>query len=103
MDKRHFPCRLSGWRRSNVPVSKESGRGGSRASQADDKMLRASLRAQHESVLAIVEGLSEEAWHRSVVVDSSWDAGALGRRRMALVSGRRGGKEPELPGDVNED
>ena len=36
-------------------------------SEATDEMLRTFLRAQRESVLAIVEGLGEEAWHRPVV------------------------------------
>jgi Protein of unknown function (DUF664) len=36
-------------------------------SEADDEMLRAFLRGHRESLLAIVEGLDEEAWHRSVV------------------------------------
>ncbi|MFI5287607.1 MAG: hypothetical protein ACHQ4F_14990, partial [Candidatus Dormibacteria bacterium] len=40
---------------------------GNHESEAGDEMLRAFLRGQRESVLAIVEGLDEEAWHRSVV------------------------------------
>ena len=45
--------------------------------EADDEMLRAFLRGQHESVLAIVEGLDEEAWHRSVVPTGWTPAGLL--------------------------
>jgi Protein of unknown function (DUF664) len=46
-------------------------------SEADDEMLRAFLRGQRESVLAIVEGLDEEAWHRSVVPTGWTPAGLL--------------------------
>jgi hypothetical protein len=48
------------------------------ASEASDEMLRGFLRAQRESVLAIVEGLSEEAWHRSVVPTGWTPAGMRG-------------------------
>jgi len=47
------------------------------ASKADDETLRVFLRAQRESVLAIVEGLSEEAWHNSVAPTGWTPAGML--------------------------
>src|ERR1019366_6801815 len=64
-----------GTRRSGRPRSLPSTRrcarkvdvAGDHESEADDEMLRAFLRDQRESVLAIVEGLDEEAWYRSVV------------------------------------
>ena len=76
------------------------------ASQASDEMLRAFLRAQRESVLAIVEGLSEEAWHRSVVPTGWTPAGMvehLGGAEWHWFQGVVAGKQPELPGDVDED
>ena len=50
---------------------------GNHESEADDEMLRAFLRAQRESVVAIVDGLDEEAWHRSVVPTGWTPAGLL--------------------------
>jgi hypothetical protein len=50
---------------------------GDHESEADDEMLRAFLRDQRESVLAIVEGLDEEAWHRSVVPTGWTPAGLI--------------------------
>jgi len=41
--------------------------GGDHEGGADDEMLREFLRGQRESVLAIVDGLDEDDWHRSVV------------------------------------
>jgi Protein of unknown function (DUF664) len=76
------------------------------ASQASDDMLRAFLRAQRESVLAIVEGLSEEAWHRSVVPTCWTPTGMvehLGGAEWHWFQGVVAGKQPELPGDVDED
>jgi hypothetical protein len=76
------------------------------ASEASDEMLRTFLRAQRESVLAIVEGLSEEAWHRSVVPTGWTPAGMvehLGGAEWHWFQGVVAGKEPELPGDVDED
>jgi uncharacterized protein DUF664 len=76
------------------------------ASQASDDMLRAFLRAQRESVLAIVEGLSEEAWHRSVVPTGWTPAGMvehLGGAEWHWFQGVVAGKQPELPGDVDAD
>jgi len=75
-------------------------------SEADDEMLRGFLRAQRESVLAVVEGLSEEAWHRSVVPTGWTPAGMLehlGGAEWHWFQGVVAGKQPELPGDVDED
>jgi hypothetical protein len=75
-------------------------------SEADDEMLRAFLRAQRESVLAIVEGLSAEAWHRSVVPTGWTPAGMLehlGGAEWHWFQGVVAGKQPELPGDLDED
>jgi hypothetical protein len=77
-----------------------------RTSEASDEMLRAFLRAQRESVLAIVAGLSEEAWHRSVVPTGWTPAGMLehlGGAEWHWFQGVVAGKQPELPGDVDED
>ena len=76
------------------------------ASEASDDMLRTFLRAQRESVLAVVEGLSEEAWHRSVVPTGWTPAGMLehlGGAEWHWFQGVVAGKQPELPGDVEED
>jgi hypothetical protein len=65
-------------------------------SEASDEMLRTFLRAQRESVLAIVEGLSEEAWHRSVVPTGWTPAGIVWRGyedRWELL----GTPTPEVP------
>jgi uncharacterized damage-inducible protein DinB len=75
-------------------------------SEANDEMLRTFLRAQRESVLAIVEGLSEEAWHRSVVPTGWTPAGMLehlGGAEWHWFQGVVAGKQPELPGDIDED
>ena len=75
-------------------------------SEANDEMLRTFLRAQRESVLAIVEGLGEEAWHRSVVPTGWTPAGMLehlGGAEWHWFQGVVAGKQPELPGDVDED
>jgi Protein of unknown function (DUF664) len=74
--------------------------------EASDEMVRAFLRAQRESVLAIVEGLSEEAWHRPVVPTSWTPAGMvehLGGAEWHWFQGVVAGKQPELPGDVDDD
>ncbi|MGA7987867.1 MAG: DinB family protein [Candidatus Dormiibacterota bacterium] len=74
--------------------------------EADDEMLRDFLRGQRESVLAIVEGLEEEAWHRSVVPTGWTPAGLLehlGGAEWHWFQGVVAGKEPELPGDLDED
>ncbi len=75
-------------------------------SEATDEMLRTFLRAQRESVLAIVEGLSEEAWHRSVVPTGWTPAGMLehlGGAEWHWFQGVVAGKQPELPDDLDED
>ncbi len=72
----------------------------------DDEMLRTFLRAQRESVLAIVEGLSEEAWHRSVVPTGWTPAGMLehlGGAEWHWFQGVVAGRQPELPGDLDVD
>ena len=74
--------------------------------EADDEMLKAFLRAQRESVLAIVEQLDEEAWHRSVVPTGWTPAGMvehLGGAEWHWFQGVVAGKQPELPGDVAEE
>ena len=76
------------------------------STEASDEMLRTFLRAQRESVLAIVEGLSEEAWHRSVAPTGWTPAGMLehlGGAEWHWFQGVVAGKQPELPGDVDED
>jgi hypothetical protein len=81
-------------------------RNGDHASGASDEMLRTFLRAQRESVLAIVEGLTDEAWHRSVVPTGWTPAGMLehlGGAEWHWFQGVVAGKQPELPGDVDED
>ena len=76
------------------------------ASVANDEMLRTFLQAQRESVFAIVEELSEEAWHRSVVPTGWTPAGMLehlGGAEWHWFQGVVAGKQAELPGDVDED
>lgn len=76
------------------------------ATGTNDEMLRASLRGQRETVLAVVEGLTEEAWHRSVVPTGWTPAGMLehlGGAEWHWFQGVVTGRHPELPGDVNED
>jgi uncharacterized damage-inducible protein DinB len=69
-------------------------------------MLREFLRGQREAVLAIAEGLSEEAWHQSVVPTGWTLAGMLehlGGAEWHWFQGVVAGKQPELPDDVDED
>jgi Protein of unknown function (DUF664) len=76
------------------------------ASEASDELLRSFLRAQRESVLAIVEGLSEEAWHRSVVPTGWTPCGMLehlGGAEWHWFQGVVAGKQPELAGNLDED
>lgn len=71
-----------------------------------DEMLRGFLRAQRESVLAIVEGLSAEAWQRSVVPTGWTPVGMLehlGGAEWHWFQGVVAGKQPDLPGDLDED
>jgi len=69
-------------------------------------MLREFLRGQRKSVLAIVEGLDEEDWHRSIVPTGWTPAGMvehLGGAEWHWFQGVVAGRRPELPGDVDED
>ena len=59
--------------------------------ETEDQVLLAFLVAQRDSVLSIVEGLDEEAWHRSVV-PSGWTPAGLvehlgGASPMSRVAG----------------
>jgi len=66
---------------------------GNQPVETKDQALLAFLVAQRDSVLSIVAGLDEEAWHRSVVPSGWTPAGLvehLVRRRVALVPGGRG-------------
>jgi len=68
----------------------------------EDQLLLAFLRAQREAVLAIVEGLDEEAWQRSVVPSGWTPAGLvehLGGAEWHWFQGVVAGASPELPGD----
>jgi hypothetical protein len=70
----------------------------------DDQALLAFLDAQREAVLAIVEGLDEEAWQRSVVPSGWTPAGLvehLGGAEWHWFQGVVAGASPELPGDVD--
>jgi Protein of unknown function (DUF664) len=72
----------------------------------DDAMLLDFLRRQRESVLAIVDGLDEDAWHRSVVPTGWTPAGMLahlGGAEWHWVQGVVAGKQPDLPADLDED
>ena len=74
--------------------------------EAADEMLRAFLRGQREAVLAIVEGLDEADWHRSVLPTGWTPAGLiahLGGAEWHWFQGVVAGKQPELPGDLTED
>jgi hypothetical protein len=79
---------------------------GNHQSEIDDEMLRDFLRGQRESVLAIVDGLDEDAWHRSIVPTGWTPAGLLehlGGAEWHWFQGVVAGKEPELPGDLDEE
>jgi hypothetical protein len=68
----------------------------------EDRLLLAFLRAQREAVLAIVEGLDEEAWQRSVVPSGWTPAGLvehLGGAEWHWFQGVVAGLSPELPPD----
>ncbi len=74
--------------------------------EPDDEMLREFLRGQRESVLAIVEGMDDADWHRSVVPTGWTPAGLLehlGGAEWHWFQGVVCGKQPELPGDLDED
>ena len=71
----------------------------------EDQMLLDFLDAQRNSVLAIVEGLDEDAWHRSVVPSGWTPAGLvehLAGAEWHWFQGVVTGASPELPGDVDE-
>jgi Protein of unknown function (DUF664) len=73
---------------------------------ADDEMLRSFLRSQRDAVLAIVEGLDEDAWHRSIAPTGWTPAGLLehlGGAEWHWFQGVVAGKQPDLPADVAED
>ena len=79
---------------------------GNQEREADDEMLRDLLRGQREAVLAVVAGMDEMDWHRSVVPTGWTPAGLLehlGGAEWHWVQGVVAGKQPELPGDVAED
>ncbi len=79
---------------------------GDEVSDADDALLREFLRGQREVVVAIVEGLDEAAWHRSVVPSGWTPAGLLehlGGAEWHWFQGVVAGRQPELPGDLDED
>jgi Protein of unknown function (DUF664) len=72
----------------------------------DDEMLLAFLAAQRASVLAVVEGLDEDAWHRSVVPTGWTPAGMLehlGGAEWHWFQGVVAGRQPELPDDLDEE
>src|ERR1700730_7425695 len=75
-------------------------------SEADDEMLLDFLRGQREAVLAIVDGLDEDSWHRSIVPTGWTPAGMvehLGGAEWHWFQGVVAGRQPELPGDLDED
>lgn len=80
--------------------------GGDHEDEANDEMLRSFLRSQRESVLAVVEGLDEEDWHRPVV-PTGWTAAGLiehlGGAEWHWFQGVVAGRQPELPGDLVDD
>jgi hypothetical protein len=68
----------------------------------EDKLLLAFLRAQRDAVLAIVEGLDEQAWQRSVVPSGWTPAGLiehLGGAERHWFQGVVAGSDQELPWD----
>jgi hypothetical protein len=71
--------------------------------EVDDQVLLDFLAAQREAVLAIVAGLDEEAWHRSVVPSGWTPAGLvehLGGAEWHWFQGVVTGAKPEpAPGD----
>lgn len=76
------------------------------AGEADDEMLRQFLRGQREAVLAIVDGLDEADWHRSVLPTGWTPAGMiehLGGAEWHWFQGVTAGRQPELAGDVDDD
>ncbi len=73
---------------------------GNQSENPEDELLLNFLRAQREVVLAIVEGLDEEAWHRSIVPSGWTPAGLvehLGGAEWHWFQGVVTGASPELP------
>jgi hypothetical protein len=71
-----------------------------------DEMLLEYLRGQREAILAIVDGLRESEWHRTLLPTGWTVAGMLehlGGAEWHWFQGVVAGKQPELPGDVDED
>ncbi len=79
---------------------------GNQNEAAEDKALLDFLAAQRGAVLAIVAGLDEEAWHRSVVPSGWTPAGLvehLGGAEWHWFQGVVSGKVPEpAPGDEDQ-
>ncbi len=73
---------------------------GNRIEDTGDQALLDFLHAQRDAVLAIVAGLDEEAWHRSIV-PSGWTPGGLvdhlGGAEWHWFQGVVAGAEPEPP------
>jgi hypothetical protein len=75
---------------------------GDQPEDPEDKALLAFLHAQRDAVLSIVEGLDEEAWHRSVVPSGWTPAGLvehLGGAERHWFQGVVAGSDAELPWD----
>lgn len=73
---------------------------GTQPTNPDDDALLAFLDAQRDVVLAIVDGLDEEAWHRSVVPSGWTPAGLvehLGGAEWHWFQGVVTGASPDLP------
>ncbi len=78
---------------------------GTQPRDADDQVLLDFLAAQRASALAIVDGLDEAAWHRSVVPSGWTPAGLiehLGGAEWHWFQGVVAGVDPELPGDLDD-
>jgi hypothetical protein len=79
---------------------------GNRIEDTDDQALLAFLAAQRDAVLAIVAGLDEEAWQRSVVPSGWTPAGLvehLGGAEWHWFQGVVAGVNPEPPPPGDED
>jgi Protein of unknown function (DUF664) len=77
-----------------------------RGKESDDATLLAFLQGQRDAVLSIVDGLDEDAWHRSIVPTGWTPAGMvahLGGAEWHWFQGVVAGVEPELPGDLEDD
>ena len=71
----------------------------------EDQILLDFLNAQRDVMLAIVEGLDEEAWHRPVVPSGWTPAGLvehLAGAEWHWFQGVVAGASPGLPGDVDQ-